>query len=139
MEKGRLWRRIRWLSAEVKGIRFYRRDHQWQDFAGQHKVFEFYLKYNEKVLKCFKQISYFLSFTYSKDHSGYCACVLSHFSCVQLFVTLWTVCSLMGSSIHGDSPGKNTGVGCHVLLQGIFPTQELNIHVLSLLHWQARF
>ena len=25
--------------------------------------------------------------------------------------------------IHGDSPGKNTGVGCHALLQGIFPTQ----------------
>ena len=25
-----------------------------------------------------------------------------------------------------DSPGKNTGVGCHLLLQGIFPTQELN-------------
>ena len=31
-----------------------------------------------------------------------------------------------GSSVHGDSPGKNTGVGCHVLLQGIFPTQGLN-------------
>ena len=29
-------------------------------------------------------------------------------------------------SVHGDSPGKNTGVGCHALLQGIFPTQELN-------------
>ena len=28
-----------------------------------------------------------------------------------------------GSSVHGDSLGKNTGVGCHVLLQGIFPTQ----------------
>ena len=25
-----------------------------------------------------------------------------------------------------DSPGKNTGVGCHSLLQGIFPTQESN-------------
>ena len=25
-----------------------------------------------------------------------------------------------GSSIHGDSPGKNTGVGCHALLQGIY-------------------
>ena len=25
-----------------------------------------------------------------------------------------------------DSPGKNTGVGCHFLLQGIFPTQESN-------------
>ena len=28
-----------------------------------------------------------------------------------------------GSSVHGDSPGKNTGVGCHTLLQGIFSTQ----------------
>ena len=27
-------------------------------------------------------------------------------------------CSPPGSSVHGDSPGKNTGVGCHVLLQG---------------------
>ena len=35
-------------------------------------------------------------------------------------------CSLLGSSVHGDSPGKNTGVGCHALLQGIFPTQEAN-------------
>ena len=34
--------------------------------------------------------------------------------------------SLPGSSVHGDSPGKNTGVGCHVLLQGIFPTQGSN-------------
>ena len=32
-------------------------------------------------------------------------------------------CSLPGSSVHGDSPGKNTGVSCHALLQGIFPTQ----------------
>ena len=31
-----------------------------------------------------------------------------------------------GSSVHGDSPGKNTGVGCHDLLRGIFPTQGLN-------------
>ena len=30
------------------------------------------------------------------------------------------------SSVHGDSPGTNTGVGCHVLLQGIFPTQASN-------------
>ena len=31
-----------------------------------------------------------------------------------------------GSSVHGDSPGKNTGVDCHDLLQGIFPTQGSN-------------
>ena len=36
-----------------------------------------------------------------------------------------------------DSPGKNTGVGCHALLQGIFPTQESNPRLLPLLHWLA--
>ena len=30
------------------------------------------------------------------------------------------------SSVHGDFPDKNTGVGCHALLQGIFPTQGSN-------------
>ena len=35
-------------------------------------------------------------------------------------------CSPPGPSVHGDSPGKNTRVGCHALLQGIFPTQGSN-------------
>ena len=35
-------------------------------------------------------------------------------------------CSLPGFSVHGDSPDKNTGVGCHGLLQGIFPTHGSN-------------
>ena len=35
-------------------------------------------------------------------------------------------CSLPGSSVYGDSSGKNTGVGCYALLQGIFPTQRSN-------------
>ena len=55
-------------------------------------------------------------------------------------------CSVMSDSMwpHGlqpprllcpwDSPGKNTGVGCHVILQGIFVTPASNLH---LLHWQA--
>ena len=46
-------------------------------------------------------------------------------------------CSPPGSSVHGDSAGKNTGVGCHALLQGIFPTQGSNPCPLSFLHWQA--
>ena len=45
--------------------------------------------------------------------------LLSRFSCVQLFE------SLPGSSVDGDSSGKNIGVGCHFLLQGILPTQRL--------------
>ena len=32
---------------------------------------------------------------------------------------------------------KNTGAICHFLLPGIFPIQGLNLHLLSLLHWQA--
>ena len=35
-------------------------------------------------------------------------------------------CSLPGFSVYGDSPSKNTGVGCHALLQEIFPTQGSN-------------
>ena len=46
-------------------------------------------------------------------------------------------CSPPGSSVHRDSPGKNTGGGCHALLQGIFPTQGSKLCLLHLLHWQA--
>ena len=50
--------------------------------------------------------------------------------------------SLPGSSVNGDSPGKNTGVGCDFLLQGIFPTQGLNSRLLHyrqiLYHWATR-
>ena len=35
-----------------------------------------------------------------------------------------------GSSVHGDSPGKSTGVGCHAHLQGTVPTQGLNLGLL---------
>ena len=35
-------------------------------------------------------------------------------------------CCLPDSSVHGDSPGKNTGVGFHAFLRGIFPTQWSN-------------
>ena len=45
-------------------------------------------------------------------------------------------CSLPSSSVHGDSPNKNTGVGCHALLQGIFPAQVLNP---GLLHCRQLF
>ena len=51
-------------------------------------------------------------------------CVLVPQSCLTLCDPV--DCSLPGSSVHGIPPGKNTGVGCHFLLQGIFPTQGLN-------------
>ena len=60
------------------------------------------------------------------------ACMLSCFSCVQPH-------GLQPSGLlcPWESPGKNTGIGCHALLQGIFPTQGLNSCLLYLLHWQA--
>ena len=39
-------------------------------------------------------------------------------------------CSPPGSSVYRDSPGKNAGVGCPALLQGIFPSQGLNPRLL---------
>ena len=50
-------------------------------------------------------------------------------------------CNPPGSSVHGDSPGKNTGVGCHALLQGIFLTQGSNLRLLyfrQILYWLNR-
>ena len=54
-----------------------------------------------------------------------CACVLSH---AQLFATPMD-CNPPVSSVHGDSPGKNTGVGCHFLLQGLFLNQGSSPHL----------
>ena len=50
--------------------------------------------------------------------------------CDKLLRSCPTVCDPMdysppGSSVHGDSPGKNTGVGCHALLQDNLPHQRI--------------
>ena len=63
-----------------------------------------------------------------------CVCV-----CAQLLQSCPTLCDPMdcsppGSSVHGDSAGRNSGVGCHALLEGIFLTQGSNLRLLCLLH-----
>ena len=58
-----------------------------------------------------------------------CVCAYS-VSRVQLFTTPWT--SPPGFCVHGDSPGKNTGMGCHDLLQGNFPNLGVEPRSLSL-------
>ena len=63
------------------------------------------------------------------------ACVLGHVSHVQVFVTPWTIACQ-------DSPGKNAGVGCCFLLQGIFLTRGSQVSAISCLgrqvvyHWR---
>ena len=65
---------------------------------------------------------------------GPCVCAKS-LSRVRLSVIPWTKAPRL--LCLWDSPDKNTGVGCHSLLQGIFLTQGSNLGLLCLLHWQA--
>ena len=62
-------------------------------------------------------------------------CVLSHFSHVWLCAILWTARLLCS----WGSPGKNTGMSCRALLQGIFPTHELKPPLLCLPAFAGRF
>ena len=65
-----------------------------------------------------------------KFYTHCCILICSDAKLLQLCPTLCDPmdCSLPGSSVRGDSLGKNTRMGCHDLLQGIFPTQGLNPH-----------
>ena len=65
-----------------------------------------------------------------------CTCLLTKSLLMCLFVTSMD-CSPPGSSVHVDFPAKNISVGCHALLQEIFPTQGSNPCPLCFLHWQA--
>ena len=58
---------------------------------------------------------------------------MMHAKLLQSCLTLWDPmdCSPPDSSAHGDSPGKDTGVGCHALDQGIVPIQGLNSRLIS--------
>ena len=57
-------------------------------------------------------------------------CALGCFSLLWLCAAPWTAAHQAPQSM--GSPGKSTGAGCHALLQGIFPTQELNPRLLCL-------
>ena len=64
--------------------------------------------------------------------------MLSHLRHSQFFATLWTIL-LARILCPWDSPGKNTGVDCFALLQGIFPTQVLNPHLFASSALAGRF
>ena len=77
--------------------------------------------------------------TFSKVDSPSVMMSVCVFSRVWPFASPWT--NPPDSSVHGDSSGKNSGVGCHSLLQGIFSTQELNrdlLHCRQIL-WQMSY
>ena len=78
---------------------------------------------------------FFTTSTTWEAHVYICAvlCFVSH----VLTLCVSVDCNPPGSSVHADSLCKNAGMGCYALLQGIFPSQRLNLHLLHLLHSQA--
>ena len=70
------------------------------------------------------------SFLEHPHHCCCCYCLVAKL-CPALRTPRSIACQLL---CPWDFPGKNTVVGCHFLLQGLFPTQRSNPH---LLHWQA--
>ena len=59
--------------------------------------------------------------------------VLSHSVGSNSFAAPWTA----RLCCPWNFPGKNTGVNCHFLLQGIFLIQGSKLHLLHFLHWQV--
>ena len=83
----------------------------------------------------FTKIFVFTCLRSSKSAQQVCCCCMCVLSCVQLFGTPWTVPTRLPCP--WNFPGKSAGVGCHFLLQGIFPTQGWNLHLWRVLHWQV--
>ena len=72
------------------------------------------------------------------SRQNYPVCVL-HAKLLQSCSTPWDPMDYTPTRLlrPRDSPGKNTGVGCHFFLQEIFLTQGLSPSLFCLLHWQA--
>ena len=71
-------------------------------------------------------------------------CLLSEVCAYSAAKSCPTLCDPMdssppGSSVHWDSPGKNTGEGSHSPLQGIVPTQGSNLSSISYIGWQVLY
>ena len=60
--------------------------------------------------------------------------MLSHFSHFLLFAIPWSIARQAPLSMR--FPRQEYELGCHFLLQGIFPTQGMNLHLLCLLHYK---
>ena len=99
----------------------------WSAYTQQFSIYV--LIYLGKVVLFFFYIIKKLVLLFHLEHM--CVCV---FSRIWLFPTPWTVVCQVPLSVGFSS--KNTGVGCHSLLQRTFKTQGSNLHLLCLLPWQ---
>ena len=120
---------------------------------GYHKLVV-YVWESISVLYINSFVSFFLGSTYKPHHIFVFLSDLLHLVCSSLGPSIQCLFIVLRCSVESDpmwpyglyptrllcpwySYGKNTGVRCNFLLQGIFPTQASNPHLLCLLHWQA--
>ena len=89
-------------------------------------------------------LSSILSFKFIFFLPTYCICHFfvwrkadSGILCPKSLQSRPTLCNPMDCSPPWDFPGKSTGVGCRLLLQGIFPSQGSHPGLLYLLSWQV--
>ena len=97
------------------------------------------MRFEEKILWDYKELNFLISDNFLKNNNtrqentyAYKICfwlLLSCFSRVQLFVTLWTVAHKAPLSMGFSRQEYRSGLPC----PGIFPTQGLNLHLLRLL------
>ena len=115
-----------WTTSEFPKCHLLKRLHSAQKWS--------FLK-NSQLLVCFENKAD------SNLHEIKTTC-FSFISVCSVAQSCPTLCDTMDynssdSSVCRDFPGKDTGVGCLAILQGIFPTQGSNPHLLCLLHWQV--
>ena len=98
-------------------------------------LYHFFYEQTQAGITCFSMLLMFhhrvSSFEDQKKLTlkTYCVCVRSVTAVVSASLQTPGL-SLPGTYVHGNSPGKNTGMGCHSIIQGIFPVQGLNPHFL---------
>ena len=110
--------------------------HDWSDLAAAAPVSQIHLMHNNSMHYCFQRWPpQFILFPFAIWMWISCHRVCAH---SQSLSALWPH-GLSPSRLlcPSDFPGKNPGVGCNFLLQGILLTQGLNPPLLCLLHWQA--
>ena len=113
--------------------------HTWNGYIDQDQE-SIHVKYGQQCLahwKCLENVVT-LSFLWtSQSHPDPHSHILLLISTLNL-AGQWAVCACTCvQSCPWHFPGKNTSVGCHFLLGGIFLIQGLNLYLLGLLHWQA--
>ena len=127
LKYGNPHKKIKWVWQGSRIQSIYKNDLYFHISSEQSEV-----ELRIPLIVALKRIEYVIRDKYNRRNAKLKLCCLVTQSCPTL---LWPHgLQLSRLLCPGDFPGNNTWVGCHLLLLGIFPTQDLNP---LLLHWQA--